>query len=454
MIIIEASTKKYNKPLREVEVEYEIDETKCEICKDKPCLNVCPVNAVSINSENDMININEKCFGCVLCREICPYDAISMETKLAVPIRENIPNINSKLCKACGACVLSCKTGAIHLTASGSEQVHSEIDENKCVRCGYCFRSCPTDAIKYGEILPKTVSGGRAIVIREKDCIGCMTCTKICPSRGAINVGKVNKLPNINPSYCARCEECMNVCPSAAIRYSSRKRAFEQFNKLKFLENVSTIIDNDIKKLSNEIVDIDTILLDLAKDLSGEYDEAFEIDITEIVLDKINSVIDPNIFLDYIKDFIDYFPPIRKIKFLEEKCIGCGECMEICPVNCIWLELPSLIHIEEECVFCGNCVSTCPVEAIEIQEDFFETKTNDLESDKIFFTRRNIDGPRDGKFEIQNSKCQVCGICANQCPVNALSIKNDEIIVNQDLCISCRECESLCPLNAININLK
>lgn len=451
MIIIEVSTKRSTKPLREVEVEYDIDNSKCETCTDKPCLNVCPINA--IDNQDGNITINEKCFGCVLCREICPYDAITMQTKLAEPIRENIPNINSKLCRACGACVSSCKTGAIHLSSSGTEQVHSEIDEDKCVRCGYCFRSCPTDAIKYGEILPKTVSGGKAVVIKEKDCIGCMTCTRICPSKGAINVGKTNKLPYINPSYCARCEECMDVCPSSAIKYSSRKKAYEEFNKLKSLETTSMIIDQDINKLSNEIANIDDILSELAKDLSSNHEGEFEIDITDDVLDKINSIIDPNISVDKIKDLIDYFPPIRKIKVHEDKCIGCGACIGNCPVNCIWLEAPSPIHIEDECVFCGKCVSTCPVTAIELQEELFETKT-DNSTDKIFFKRRNIDGPRDGLFEIQNSQCQLCGVCINQCPVNALAIENDEITVDQDLCISCRECESLCPVNAIKISLK
>jgi Fe-S-cluster-containing hydrogenase component 2 len=42
--------------------------------------------------------------------------------------------------------------------------------------------------------------GGKAIVVDQEECIGCMTCTRVCPSRGAINVGEVNKLPFINPS--------------------------------------------------------------------------------------------------------------------------------------------------------------------------------------------------------------------------------------------------------------
>ncbi|MCL2156824.1 MAG: 4Fe-4S binding protein [Methanobrevibacter sp.] len=441
-------------PIREIEVEYEIDDEKCETCKDKPCLNICPVNAIFTNSDDGRININEKCFGCVLCREICPYDAILMESKLTDPIRENVPNINSKLCKACGACVLSCKTGAIHLTSSGTEQVHSEIDEDKCVRCGYCFRSCPTDAIKFGEILPKSVSGGKAIVVNEKDCIGCLTCTKVCPAKGAINLSKQNNSPYIDPSYCARCEECMNACPSTAIKYSSRKRAYEQFNKLKLLDTVSLIIDNDIKELSNDITEMDNVLLELAKDTSSKHEETFETDITDTIMEKINSLINPNISLDYVKDFIDYFPPIRKIKPIRNNCIGCGECIDVCPVNCIWLELPSSIHIENECVFCGKCVSTCQVSAIELTEEFFQIKDDDSSEDKIFFTRKYIEGQRDGEFQIENSQCQVCGVCVNQCPVSALAIENDEIVVNPDLCISCRECESLCPVNAIKISLK
>ena len=174
------------RPLREVDIEYSIDQSKCEQCEDKPCLNACEIDAIFIDPEDGITKIKSTCFGCVLCRNACPYDAIKIERTFAPPIKENVPNINIKLCKACGACVQACKTGAIHIKSNKKGEAHSEIDPDKCIRCGYCFRVCPTDAIKYGELLPRTVKGGRAIVVNQKDCIGCMTCTRVCPSIGAI----------------------------------------------------------------------------------------------------------------------------------------------------------------------------------------------------------------------------------------------------------------------------
>ena len=127
------------RPIRDVEIEYSIDQSKCEICKDKPCLAACPIEAINIDPIDGQTKINSTCFGCVLCRNACPYDAITMETKLAPPIKENVPNINVKLCKACGACVQACKTGAIHINASGSGEAHSEIDPDKCIPSSSLF---------------------------------------------------------------------------------------------------------------------------------------------------------------------------------------------------------------------------------------------------------------------------------------------------------------------------
>jgi NADH:ubiquinone oxidoreductase subunit F (NADH-binding) len=47
-------------------------------------------------------------------------------------------SIDEKLCKACGACLKACPTGAI----TGEKKVPHKIDPAKCIRCGSCFDVC------------------------------------------------------------------------------------------------------------------------------------------------------------------------------------------------------------------------------------------------------------------------------------------------------------------------
>ncbi|HML04832.1 MAG TPA: 4Fe-4S binding protein [Methanobacterium sp.] len=428
---------------------YEIDRSKCEECKDRPCLQSCPVEAVHEMPPDQRIEIDDKCFGCVLCREACPYDAIKMETTLSEPVRENVPNINPKLCRRCGACVDACRTGAIQLVSSGREEAHSVIDEEKCVKCGYCSRVCPTEAIKFGEILPRSVVGGKAIVVDQKDCVGCMTCTRVCPSKGAINVGNVSKLPFIDPSYCARCEECMEVCPSAAIKYSSRKKAYQNFGKIKTMEIVSELLEKETKKLASDAGKVDSILNRISLDLSyGNTEEEFEIDVTSRIIGDIEAAVDGDLNIEDIKDIIEATTPKRDATVIEESCIGCTACMNVCPTKTIELEMPSPVHIGNECVYCGKCVEACPFEAISLKEEYFEAR-----GDKIFYIRKSLEGPRAGEVTVDAESCQLCGVCVNKCPVDAMSIENDEVVVDSEKCILCGACEARCPLNAVRLKI-
>ncbi len=47
------------------------------------------------------------------------------------------------------------------------------------------------------------------------------------------------------------------------------------------------------------------------------------------------------------------------------KCIGCGMCQRVCPVDCISGEKKEQRHIDyNRCTHCGRCLSACPVDAI------------------------------------------------------------------------------------------
>ena len=48
---------------------------------------------------------------------------------------------------------------------------------------------------------------------------------------------------------------------------------------------------------------------------------------------------------------------------------------------------------------------------------------------------------------IEKNVCSGCGICADKCPVNAISIKDDKAIVNKKVCLGCDVCTRFCPVH-------
>jgi NAD-dependent dihydropyrimidine dehydrogenase PreA subunit len=52
-----------------------------------------------------------------------------------------------------------------------------------------------------------------------------------------------------------------------------------------------------------------------------------------------------------------------------EKCVGCGECIDVCPVSVYELQDgKSVVVNEEECVGCESCVEVCEQGAIVVTE--------------------------------------------------------------------------------------
>ena len=52
-----------------------------------------------------------------------------------------------------------------------------------------------------------------------------------------------------------------------------------------------------------------------------------------------------------------------------EKCEGCEECVEVCPVDVFEMQDEKSVVVEaEECLGCESCVEVCEHEAITITE--------------------------------------------------------------------------------------
>lgn len=52
------------------------------------------------------------------------------------------------------------------------------------------------------------------------------------------------------------------------------------------------------------------------------------------------------------------------VKIDKDTCIGCGACVDVCPVNALSMEDGKAVCDESACIDCGACIATCPVQAI------------------------------------------------------------------------------------------
>jgi heterodisulfide reductase subunit A len=65
-----------------------------------------------------------RCVGCLLCLEVCPFNAIDSQTTRD---GRTIAVVNESLCKGCGLCVTACRCGAANLRGFTQQQLLAEV---------------------------------------------------------------------------------------------------------------------------------------------------------------------------------------------------------------------------------------------------------------------------------------------------------------------------------------
>ena len=65
--------------------------------------------------------VEEKCSGCRICNNLCPYNAITFLAD------KDVSEVNPALCKGCGTCVSACPAGAIAGAHFSDEQISAEL---------------------------------------------------------------------------------------------------------------------------------------------------------------------------------------------------------------------------------------------------------------------------------------------------------------------------------------
>lgn len=93
---------------------------------------------------------------------------------------------------------------------------------------------------------------------------------------------------------------------------------------------------------------------------------------------------------------------------ITDKCKGCDDCAEICPVRAITGEMKEMHEIDpNRCIDCGACCNVCEYESIRDQFDR-PTKYTPKENWK--------------KPVIDAKLCNGCSLCVEDCPAYALEI--------------------------------
>lgn len=129
------------------------------------------------------------CLGLGSCVKVCQFDAISVDSGVAV--------VDVEKCVACGACAAECPKNVIKILPAKSKYTITckSVEKGKltrhdckvgCIGCGICAKACPKEAI--------TVTDNLAVIDPTK-CVNCGICATKCPQKainkvdGAMKVG-------------------------------------------------------------------------------------------------------------------------------------------------------------------------------------------------------------------------------------------------------------------------
>jgi Fe-S-cluster-containing hydrogenase component 2 len=85
----------------------------CQQCEDAPCVNACPVKALTRNPEMERVEVDhEVCIGCRTCVSVCPFGAmhfVALDRKV----------VKCDLCDGDPQCVRFCEVRAVDFVDVG-----------------------------------------------------------------------------------------------------------------------------------------------------------------------------------------------------------------------------------------------------------------------------------------------------------------------------------------------
>lgn len=124
-------------------------------------------------------------------------------------------------------------------------------------------------------------------------------------------------------------------------------------------------------------------------------------------------------------------------------CLGCGDCVAVCKFGALSIDkitgLPTVDY--NKCVLCEACVKTCPRRLLVS----IEQKENGV----VWVACANKEKGAEARKNC-TAACIACTKCTKVCEYDAIAVKDNLAIIDENKCIACGKCVENCAFKVIH----